>query len=65
VLGGGKPLLVTSDNIRMAPVVDGSWVWVFDESGNLYGLTIDPSVKAIQAVHLPHETNKPHINWGR
>jgi hypothetical protein len=49
ILNGGKPLLFTGDVIRMAPVVDGNWLWVIDNSGNFYGLTIDPSVKAITA----------------
>jgi hypothetical protein len=46
VLNGGKPLVITGDNIRMAPSADGQWVFVLDGSGNFYGLTIDPSVKA-------------------
>jgi hypothetical protein len=46
VLGGGSPVLLTGDVVRMAPVVDGSWMWVLDQSGNLYGSTIDPSVPA-------------------
>jgi hypothetical protein len=47
VLNGGKPVLITADNIRMAPSADGLWVFVLDDSGNFTGLTIDPSVKAI------------------
>jgi hypothetical protein len=47
VLNGGKPLVVTGDNIRMAPSADGEWVFLLDGSGNLYGLTVDPSVKAV------------------
>jgi hypothetical protein len=49
VLGGGKPVLVTGDNIRMAPSADGLWLWLVDDSGNLSALTVDPSVKAITA----------------
>jgi hypothetical protein len=55
VLGGGKPVLVTGDNIRMAPSADGLWVFVLDGSGNFYGLTVDPSVKAVAlkpALHI-------------
>jgi len=48
VLGSGNPVLMTPDHIRMAAVADGLWVWVVDNSGNLYGLTVDPSVPAIQ-----------------
>ncbi len=46
--GPGNPVLVTPSAIRMAPSADGSWIWVVDTSGNLYGLTVDPSVPAIQ-----------------
>jgi hypothetical protein len=49
VLGSGKPMLITGDNIRMAPSADGLWVYVYDNSGNLYGLTIDPMVKTVAA----------------
>jgi hypothetical protein len=49
LLGGGKPLLVMSDTALMAPSADGLWVYVLDNSGNLYGLTIDASVRAITA----------------
>jgi hypothetical protein len=47
VLHGGKPLLITADIIRMAPIVDGNWVYVVDNSANLYGFTTDPGVPAI------------------
>jgi len=43
----GNPLLVTPDDIRMAPSADGLWLWVVDNSGNLYGMTVDPSVMAV------------------
>jgi hypothetical protein len=57
VLNGGKPVLITGDNIRMAPSVDGQWVFVLDGSGNFYGLTVDPSVKAVTAT-LGHRVAK-------
>jgi hypothetical protein len=41
---GGNPLLTTPDDMRMAPSADGLWIWVVDDSGNLYGYTVDPSV---------------------
>jgi hypothetical protein len=47
VLGGGNPILLTGDHVRMAPTVDGQWMWVLDQSGNLYGLTVDPSVPTL------------------
>ena len=46
-------MLVTGDHVRMAPTVDGLWLWVFDNSGNLYGMTIDPSVPTI-TIRRPH-----------
>jgi len=46
--GAGNPVLVTPSDIRMAPSADGSWLWVVDNSGKLYGLTVDPSVPAIR-----------------
>jgi hypothetical protein len=48
VLNGGNPVLITPDHVRMAPTADGLWLWVYDNSGNLYGLTVDPTVPAIQ-----------------
>jgi outer membrane protein assembly factor BamB len=48
VLNGGNPLLQTSANIRMPATIDGNWVFVLDNSGNMYGLTTDPTYPAIQ-----------------
>ena len=50
VLGGGNPILTTADTIRMAPTVDGLWMWVSDQGGNLYALTLDPTVLARPSV---------------
>lgn len=50
VLNNGKPLLITPGEIRMEPTVDGNWMYVYDNNGDLYALTLDPSVPAIQAV---------------
>ncbi len=47
VLAGGAPILVTRGVVRMAPVVDGKWLWVTDDSGALYAMTIDPAVAAV------------------
>jgi hypothetical protein len=49
VLNGGKPVLITGDNIRMAPSADGLWLYLIDASGNLSALTVDPTVKAVAA----------------
>ena len=48
VLDGGSPLLQTSGNIRVPATIDGDWVFVLDDNGNMYGLTIDPKYAAIQ-----------------
>jgi hypothetical protein len=64
VLGGGNPVLVTPDNIRMAPSADGLWLWLFDNSGNLFGMTVDPSVRAISlrpGHHLAPRTRFPRL----
>jgi hypothetical protein len=42
-------LIITNGPIRMAPTIDGNWIFVLDNKGNLYGLTIDPSYPAINA----------------
>jgi hypothetical protein len=49
VLGGGKPILVTPDQVLMAPTADGEFLYVLDNSGNLYALTIDQSIQAVPA----------------
>jgi hypothetical protein len=47
VLNAGLPLVRTPNDVRMAPVVDGDWVYVVDNGGYLYGYTIDPSYKSV------------------
>jgi outer membrane protein assembly factor BamB len=49
VLNGGNPIIVTSGPLRMPPTIDGKWIFVLDNNGNMYGLTIDPSYPAIDA----------------
>jgi outer membrane protein assembly factor BamB len=48
VLNGGTALLHTSAHLRVPPTIDGNWVFVIDNSGDMYGLTIDPAFAAIQ-----------------
>ena len=62
VLGGGNPILLTGDHVRMAPTVDGLWMWVLDESGNLYGLTVDPSVPVLARRPAPAHMRQS-IRW--
>jgi hypothetical protein len=54
VLNGGNPIVITGDNIRMAPSADGDWLFLIDDSGNAYGFTVDPSYKAIAAKAAQH-----------
>ena len=56
---GGNPIVITGDNIRMAATADAEWVWVDDNSGNLYGYTIDPSVPAV-AVRRAYRHPRPN-----
>jgi hypothetical protein len=58
----GNPLLVTGDFIRMAPSADGLWVYLLDGSGNLYGLTVDPSVPATALKRAAHVTRPFHFH---
>jgi hypothetical protein len=48
VLNNGLPLVLTNAPLRAPPTIDGNWIYVIDMSGNMYGLTIDPSVPAAQ-----------------
>jgi hypothetical protein len=47
VLNGGLPLITTGGPIRMPATVDGNWIFVLDNSGNMYGLTIDGSYPSV------------------
>jgi hypothetical protein len=49
VLNGGNPLIITPGAIRMPPTIDGNWVFVIDNNGDMYGLTIDPSYPSVDA----------------
>jgi hypothetical protein len=62
LLNNGNPLLITADNIRMAPSADGLWLFLMDDSGNLYGLTVDPTVTAIKPTAKRRVTNPLHIH---
>ncbi len=64
VLNGGTPLLQTSGNLRMPATIDGSWVFVLDNSGNIYGLTIDSSYRAIAATRRADDARQRRV-WKR
>jgi outer membrane protein assembly factor BamB len=40
ILNSGNPIMTTGTLMRMPPVVDGKWMYVLDQGGNLYGYTI-------------------------
>jgi len=48
ILDGG-PFLHTGGSMRMPVTVDGNWVFVIDNNGNLYGLTTDSRFATVQA----------------
>jgi hypothetical protein len=48
ILNGGAPFLNTSGQMRMPVTLDGNWVFVIDNSGDLYGFTTDPRFSTIQ-----------------
>jgi len=49
VLNGGKPLIYTSGPLRVPPTIDGNWIFVLDNNGSLFGLTIDARFPAVAA----------------
>jgi outer membrane protein assembly factor BamB len=49
VLNNGLPIITTAGPIRVPPTIDGNWIFVLDNNGDMYGLTIDPSYAAISA----------------
>jgi len=49
VLNGGEPLIYTSAPIRVPPTIDGNWIFVLDNNGEMYGLTIDSNFAAVAA----------------
>jgi hypothetical protein len=48
VLNGGLALIYTAGPIRVPPTIDGNWIFVLDNNGDLYALTIDPNYPAMQ-----------------
>jgi len=63
LLNGGQPLITTPSPIRMGPVVDGDWVYVYDNGGYLFGLTIDPHYPAIPNSFLRRRVLQHTIRW--
>jgi hypothetical protein len=64
VLDGGNPVLQTSGNLRVPATIDGDWVFVLDDNGNIYGLTTDPSYPAIQTKYrAPDARSRKPSGW--
>jgi outer membrane protein assembly factor BamB len=59
VLNGGAPVFTTANLLRMPPVVDGKWIYLLDQGGHLYGLSLDLSVPAIAATLQQTEVHTP------
>jgi hypothetical protein len=53
ILNGGQPFLQTGGVMRMPVTIDGDWVFVIDNNGNLYGFTTDARFTAIKAKYRP------------
>jgi hypothetical protein len=62
LLNGGGPFLHTGGAMRMPATIDGDWVYIIDNNGNLYGLTIDSSYPTIQA-KLRVPTAQQRMTW--
>ncbi len=46
VLNGGNPIIITAAPLRVPPTIDGDWIFVLDNAGNMYALTLDPKYTA-------------------
>jgi hypothetical protein len=64
VLNGGNPVLQTSGHLRAPATIDGDWVFVLDDTGNMYGLTTDPNYAAIQTKYrAPDARSSEPSDW--
>jgi hypothetical protein len=48
ILNGGAPFLTTNGQLRMPVTIDGNWVFVIDNSADLYAFTTDTRFASIQ-----------------
>jgi hypothetical protein len=62
LLNGGNPLIITNGPIRVPPTIDGDWVFVLDNNGNMYGITLDPSFPSIQTKYRPPNARQ-RVQW--
>jgi hypothetical protein len=63
VLDGGLPLVRTPNDVRMAPVVDGNWVYVLDNGGNLYGFTLGLPRRRVRPPALAAPDRRSLVRW--
>jgi hypothetical protein len=63
LLNSGEPLITTPGQLRMGAVVDGEWVYVFDNDGYLFGLTLDPKYPEIENASLQVRSRSQAIRW--
>lgn len=62
ILNGGQPFLQTGGSMRMPATIDGNWVFILDNNGNLYALTTDSRFPAIKA-KFRSPTARQRAHW--
>jgi hypothetical protein len=55
--------LHTGGAMRMPVTIDGDWVFVIDNNGNLYGLTTDSRFATIQAKYRAPTARQRATPW--
>jgi hypothetical protein len=63
ILNGGAPFLTTSGPMRMPVTIDGNWVFVIDNVGDLYGFTTDTRFAKIQSKIRPLTERQRAPTW--
>jgi len=63
LLNGGNPVITTPSHIRMGAVADADWIFLLDNNGDFYGLTIDPAYPAIPNTFLATHRVDRTIPW--
>ena len=65
ILNNGNPILYTNTPIRAPVTIDGDWIYVLDQGGDLYGLTINSSYAKIAAKRRSPSSSKTFVYPGR
>jgi hypothetical protein len=63
ILNGGAPFLHTGGAMRMPVTIDGNWVFIIDNNGNLYGYTTDSRFPAIKARYRGSDARQRAATW--